>query len=78
MAKPTNPKLYARIKAKVSSRYPSALRAWPSAYAKDNLLRQYKAAGRLLLKMKKLTDKQKKILIKLVMVNSQRRFFISS
>ena len=35
--KPTNPELYARIKARVKK--------WPSAYASGQLVRQYKAAG---------------------------------
>ena len=41
MAKPTNPKLYARIKAKVKAR----VKKWPSAYASGQLVREYKAAG---------------------------------
>ena len=41
MAKPTNPKLYARIKAKVKR----TVKKWPSAYASGQLVRQYKDAG---------------------------------
>ena len=41
MAKPTNPTLYARIKAKVKR----TVKKWPSAYASGQLVRQYKAAG---------------------------------
>ena len=39
--KPTNPKLYARIMAKVKR----TAKKWPSAYASGQLVRQYKAAG---------------------------------
>jgi len=38
---PTNPKLYARIMAKVKR----TAKKWPSAYASGQLVRQYKAAG---------------------------------
>lgn len=41
MAKPTNPKLYEKIKAKVKR----TVKKWPSAYASGQLVRQYKAAG---------------------------------
>ncbi len=41
MAKPNNPKLYARIKAKVKAR----VKKWPSAYASGQLVREYKAEG---------------------------------
>ena len=39
--KPTNPALYAKIKATVKAR----VKKWPSAYASGQLVRQYKAAG---------------------------------
>ena len=41
MARPTNPKLYARIKAKVKAR----VKKWHSAYASGQLVREYIAAG---------------------------------
>ena len=41
MAKPNNPKLYARIKAKVKA----MVKKWPSAYASGQLVREYKAEG---------------------------------
>ena len=41
MAKPTNPKLYARIKAKVKR----TVKKWPSAYANAWLVRTYKKRG---------------------------------
>ena len=41
MSKPNNPKLYARIKAKVKAR----VKKWPSAYASGQLVREYKAEG---------------------------------
>ena len=38
---PTNPKLYAKIKAKVKR----TVKKWPSAYASGQLVKQYKDAG---------------------------------
>ena len=38
---PTNPELYAKIKAKVKR----TVKKWPSAYASGQLVKQYKDAG---------------------------------
>lgn len=39
--RPTNPKLYARIKAQTKRKF----KVWPSAYGSAKLTRDYKAAG---------------------------------
>jgi len=41
MAKPANPKLYARARAMVKAR----VKKWPSAYASGQLVQQYKKMG---------------------------------
>ena len=41
VAKPTNPKLYARAKSIVKAR----VKKWPSAYASGQLVQQYKRMG---------------------------------
>lgn len=40
-AKPTNPALYARVKAEAKRKY----KVWPSAYASGWLTKTYKARG---------------------------------
>lgn len=40
-ATPTNPKLYARVKAEAKRKY----KVWPSAYASGWLTKTYKARG---------------------------------
>lgn len=40
-AKPTNPKLYARVKAEAKRKY----KVWPSAYASGWLTKTYKSRG---------------------------------
>ena len=39
--KPTNPKLYARVKAEAKKKF----KVWPSAYASAWLTKEYKKAG---------------------------------
>ncbi len=39
--KPTNPKLYAKVKAEAKKKY----KVWPSAYASSWLVKEYKKRG---------------------------------